>query len=192
MDRVNIVLTSGPVGRVINVIRDQSDQRSELERLAPGLRRYARALVARDADDPVHDADALTRDALGRAIRAERVGRSSNPRIWLYATLTTLNRARVRARSPVTPAAPANTDHSARGVTDALSVLPLDQREVLLLVVLEGFSYIEAADVLGLARGSIGARIARARATLEQSLDAARLVERRGLPRTPPYLRLVK
>ena len=171
------------------MIKDQSDQLSELERLAPGLRRYARALVARESDDPGRDAESLTRDALGRAIRA---GRATNVRIWLYATLTTLNRARVRSRSPVTPTAPANPGQPTQGVAEALSALPLDQREVFLLVVLEGFSYADAADVLGLPRGSIGARMARARALLEERLDTAGLVDRRARPRTPPYLRLVK
>jgi RNA polymerase sigma-70 factor (ECF subfamily) len=95
----------------------------------------------------------------------------------------------MRARKP--PVA-AKRDQQSPGVTEALTALPLDQREILLLVVLEGFSYAEVADALGLPRAAIGARVARARTVLEERLDASRLVERRGKPRTPPHLRLVK
>ncbi len=171
------------------MIRDQSDQRTELERLAPELRRFARALVARDSGDPARDAEALTRDTLARAIRAERQGRARDPRVWLRATLMGLNRARLKARGAAATPAPGN---AGPGVTDALSALPLDQREALLLVALEGFSYAEAAEALCVPRITVGARVARARLALETLLDAARTVDGRGKPSHPPHLRLIK
>ena len=170
------------------MIRDQSDQRTELERLAPELRRFARALVARDSGDPARDAEALTRDTLARAIRAERQGRARDPRVWLRATLMGLNRARLKARGASVPAAA----NAGPGVTDALGALPLDQREALLLVTLEGFSYAEAAEALCVPRIAIGARVARARITLETLLDGASPIDGRGKTRHPPHLRLVK
>jgi RNA polymerase sigma-70 factor, ECF subfamily len=170
------------------VIRDQSDQRTELERLAPELRRFARALVARDSDDPANDADALTRDTLARATRAERQGRARDPRVWLRATLMGLNRSRLKARGSAAPMA----GSAGPGVTDALGALPLDQREALLLVVLEGFSYAEAADALCVPRVAVGARVARARLALETLLDGASPSDGRGKPRHPPHLRVIK
>jgi len=44
--------------------------------------------------------------------------------------------------------------------------LPLEQREALLLVVLEGASYAEAADILGIPAGTLMSRLGRARAAL--------------------------
>ncbi len=166
------------------MIKDQPNSRAELDRLVPGLRRFARALVARNADDPRLAADTLTRDTLTRAARA---GGPSNLRIWLYATLTTLNRARARGASGPTKADSAN----GLGVTDALDALPLSQREALLLVVLEGFSYSEAGDALGLSRATVAALVARARVALEQRMDLARPSNARSTTRTAPYLRLV-
>lgn len=164
--------------------RDKIDGRGELDRLAPALRRYARALVARESADPQHDADCLARDTLARAERADR---SQNSRVWLYATLTMLNRARARSTTP---------RHNAReregaGVSDALTELPLDCREAYLLVTLEGFSHTEAGDILGVSRATVAARVARARLLLETRLDAARPLGERGKKRLPPYLRLV-
>ncbi len=174
------------------MLKNHTDQKQEFERLAPALRRYARALVALDAVDPAAEADELARETLSRAMRAERAGRAGNTRIWLYSTLTTLNRARARARGASATPHPAKAGILGIGVTEALSAVPLDQRELLLLVVLEGFSYVEAADALGLPRPTVAARIARARQTLDERL-AARIAESRGKPDArAPHLRLIK
>ena len=173
-----------------DVISGRGGQSAELERFAPGLRRYARALVARESEDPRRDADALTRETLARA---ERAGRTPSRRIWLYTTLITLNRARVHARK--SQAAAGAHKPGDQGVTDALNALPLDHREALLLVVLERFTYGEAADALGLTRSAVAARVARARVLLEEFLEqgaGARGPDERVKPRRPPYLRLIE
>ena len=174
------------------MFKDHSDQRTELERLTPGLRRYARALVARDVDDSRLEADALTSETLARAMRADHGARIQSQRIWLYATLTTLNRARARRQPPREKSASPDGKPAGRGVSDALDALPLDHREALLLVVLEGFTYGEAGDALGLSRAAVGARIARARSILDQRLDAAQPADARKKQNPPPYLRLVE
>jgi RNA polymerase sigma-70 factor (ECF subfamily) len=51
-------------------------------------------------------------------------------------------------------------------VARAVDVLPEEQREALLLVVLEGLSYAEAAQVLGIPDGTLMSRLSRARAAL--------------------------
>ena len=50
----------------------------------------------------------------------------------------------------------------------ALMALPEDQRAVMLLVAVEGFSYRDAAEVLDVPIGTIMSRISRARLELEQ------------------------
>lgn len=53
----------------------------------------------------------------------------------------------------------------------ALATLPSDQREALLLVGAEGFSYEEAAEICGCAVGTIKSRVNRARNRLVEVLD---------------------
>ncbi len=48
-------------------------------------------------------------------------------------------------------------------VTDAIDKLPPEQREVLVLVCVEDFSYAEAAQTLGVPVGTVMSRLARAR-----------------------------
>jgi RNA polymerase sigma-70 factor (ECF subfamily) len=57
----------------------------------------------------------------------------------------------------------------------ALSTLPTDQREALILVGASGFSYEEAANICGVAVGTIKSRVNRARSALTRmlSVDAA-------------------
>jgi RNA polymerase sigma-70 factor (ECF subfamily) len=53
----------------------------------------------------------------------------------------------------------------------ALDSLPPDQRAAVLLVDAEGLDYADAAEVLGVAPGTIASRLSRARATLRRALD---------------------
>ena len=58
-----------------------------------------------------------------------------------------------------------------RDLDRALTLLPVDQREVLLLVCLEELSYTEAAKVLGVPQGTVMSRLSRARARLKSILS---------------------
>jgi RNA polymerase sigma-70 factor (ECF subfamily) len=53
-----------------------------------------------------------------------------------------------------------------REVQDAMTRLPGDQREALLIVALEGKTFDEAASLLDIPKGTLMSRLARARATL--------------------------
>ena len=153
-----------------------------------GLRRYARALVARDADDPKMAAEGLLSETINRLQASSEQARSGNLRIWLFATLTSLNRRRLRNAAIPPPPAP----HGPLGVTEAIACLPLECREPLLLIVLEGFSYAEAGDVLGIPKLGIGHRMARARHILDQHLEAPQGSDMRHRARPVPHLRVVK
>ena len=148
--------------------------RQNVEATIPALRRYARALT-RDADI----ADDLVQDTLVRALRSEHLFHGGDVRSWLYTILTNLNRNRLRslARRPVLSPiedndAPdlAGPEAGGRDIERALATLVDDQRNALLLVVLEGLSYREVAEVQGVPIGTVMSRLARARQQLHQIL----------------------
>jgi RNA polymerase sigma-70 factor (ECF subfamily) len=157
--------------------------RQSIEATIPALRRYARALT-RDAEI----ADDLVQDTLVRALRSEHLFHGGDIRSWLYTILTNLNRNRLRslARRPTISLigdddAPdmAGPESGARDIGRALASLVEDQRAALLLVVLEGLSYREVAEVQGVPIGTVMSRLARARAQIRAYLDGERPTLRR-------------
>jgi RNA polymerase sigma-70 factor (ECF subfamily) len=52
----------------------------------------------------------------------------------------------------------------------ALAVLPAEQRAAVLLVLREGYSYTDAAQIMGIPRGTVASRVAAARTTLMEAL----------------------
>ena len=157
--------------------------RQSVEAMIPALRRYARAL-ARDADI----ADDLVQDTLVRALRSERLFLGGDIRSWLYTILTNLNKNRRRslARRPqFMPLLDNNPDASGteaegRDIARALATLVEEQRSVLLLVMLEGLSYREVADIQAVPIGTVMSRLARARAHVKAALEGERPALRRG------------
>ena len=157
--------------------------RKEVEATIPALRRYARALT--------HDAelaDDLVQDTLVRALRSEHLFHGGDVRSWLYTILTNLNRNRLRSlsrRPMLTPiddndmAGASGPEAGGRDIERALAALAEEQRAVLLLVVLEGLSYREVAEVQGVPIGTVMSRLARARSQIKAYLDGARPTLRR-------------
>jgi RNA polymerase sigma-70 factor, ECF subfamily len=72
----------------------------------------------------------------------------------------------------------------------ALFDLRLEEREALLLVVLEGFNYAQAARILKISPSVLVTRLARARASLNQIARGENFA--RPVTPHPPYLRLIK
>ncbi len=154
-----------------------------VEATIPALRRYARALT-RNADT----ADDLVQDTLVRALRSEHLFHGGDIRSWLYTILTNLNRNRLRslARRPMLLSiedndAPdmAGPEAGQRDIVRALDSLVEEQRSALLLVVLEGLSYREVADVQGVPIGTVMSRLARARVQIKAHLNGERPALRR-------------
>ncbi len=149
----------------------------------PALRRYARALT-RDADV----ADDLVQDTLVRALRSQHLFHGGELRSWLYTILINLNRNRLRTlarRPPLTVIgendAPdmSGPEAGGRDIERALASLVEEQRTALLLVVLEGLSYRQVAEVQGVPIGTVMSRLARARVQIKAYLDSERPVLRR-------------
>ena len=156
-----------------------SDFSRKLEAEIPALRRYARYLT-RDTDR----ADDLVQDSLERAIAKRRLWHNPESlRPWLFALQRNvyLNQLRRQTRRPAevpmdqvfaeSGQGEAQTDQiMAREVLVALDTLEPDQREVLVLVAVEGLLYREAATVLGLPAGTVMSRLSRGRAQLRKTL----------------------
>jgi RNA polymerase sigma-70 factor (ECF subfamily) len=159
-----------------------SEFRQRVEAAIPALRRYARALT-RDSET----ADDIVQDTLVRALRSEHLFHDGDVRAWLYTILTNLNRNRLRSlsRRPIlTPikdgdAAITGPDTGSRDIARALDDLAEDQRAALLLVVLEGLTYREVAEVQGVPIGTVMSRLARARMQIKAYLDGERPALRR-------------
>jgi RNA polymerase sigma-70 factor (ECF subfamily) len=160
---------------VLNQGARLSEFLDEMTACVPALRRYAHALT-RDADR----ADDLVQDCLERAIRKKSLWRPTGSlQAWLFTMLLNVYRNDLRSRRrrgtavpldrmPSEPAvAPAQPGRLALAEMErALGRLPEEQREALLLVVLEGMSYADAAAVLEIPPGTLMSRLGRARAAL--------------------------
>ena len=143
----------------------------------PRLRRYARALTG-GADT----ADDLVQDTLERALEKWRLWQQERElRPWLFSIMHNLHvdgrrrDHRIDFRDdddlpmPVQRASQADA-LELRDLERALALLPVDQREVLLLVGLEELSYSEVAHALNIPQGTVMSRLSRARARLKALL----------------------
>lgn len=166
------------------------DFHDELEASVPALRRYARALTRN-----IDHADDLVQDCLERALSRRGLFRPRGPlRPWLFTILTNLHRNARRSERrrgdqvdldamPELGTPAPQPGHLALAELDrAIGTLPLDQKEALLLVTLEGLAYVEAAAILGIPTGTLMSRLGRARATLRHLTGTAQ----------EPHLRTVK
>ena len=101
---------------------------------------------------------------------------------WLYRITynSCIDELRRRRRHPVTEhdptdpiserPGPERVVSAAETVRSALAALPVDQRVTVVLVDGEGFGHEEAARILGVAPGTVGSRLHRARAALRRVL----------------------
>jgi len=170
--------------------------RDDMARLIPGLRRFARALVSAEPEERRESADRLAQEAIVRALRSDWSGRGADLRIWLYGTVASLNRERLRdAAARARQSGETELAGAQRGATPAneaakaFEALDCDEREALALIAIEGLDYGEACEALKIARPMLIARLARARRALSDRIENSHEI-RPG--RQAPYLRLVK
>ena len=144
----------------------------------PRLRRYARALAGnRD------DADDLVQDTLERAWAKSALWRGvADMRGWLFGIMHNLHvdgvrRPRIATQTmdddtPEVATAPAQGERLAvLDLQAALDLLPLEQKEIVLLVALEDMAYADVAKTLGIPIGTVMSRLSRGRERLRALMD---------------------
>ena len=159
----------------------------------PQLRRYARALTGDRAW-----ADDLVQDTAERALARWTAFRpDTNLRAWLLTILRHLYIDQLRVRREIAvddESAPWRNLEAPHGEVDglvlrdvqrALYYLPVEQREVLLLVGVEELTYQEAASALGVPVGTVMSRLSRAREHMRALLTE-------GPTRKSPPLKVVR
>jgi RNA polymerase sigma-70 factor (ECF subfamily) len=160
----------------------------------PALRRYARLLTG-DA----HRADDLVQDTLERACTRWSLWQPGSVlRSWLLTLMHNLHANQRRdwrhddGHADLDDVAEPSHEPMARAgdqldLRRALEALPAPLREVLLLVTVEEYSYVEAAAILGVPVGTVMSRLNRAREKLRLQMTAPA-----AAPRSAPPLQLVK
>ena len=141
------------------------------------------AVALRTMRNPEDAADALQDAYISAFRRAGSFRGESQVTTWLHrvvvnACLDRLRRMRTRAADPLpedldrstvlasAPADPIEEQQQRTDVEAALGQLNPDQRAALVLVDMQGWSVAEAADILGVAPGTVKSRCARGRARL--------------------------
>jgi len=150
--------------------------------LLPKLRRFAVGLAGHPADG-----DDLCQMTIERAL-AHRDKWQDGTRLdsWMYRIMRNIwiDEQRARSRRMQTfvdeeaglsvGTEGGQESHVELGAIDrALGTLPEDQREAVLLVMVEGFSYREAADIVGCPVGTLNSRLVRGRDALLTMLEEA-------------------
>ena len=158
--------------------------------------------VARHLASSREDADELMQETYARAFRSWRSFQpGTNMRAWLLRILTNLNidRGRRQQRAPQMQPLEANDyylydrlSENDDGVSDedrvverlsqddivtALSAVPHDFRDVIVLVDLGDFSYADAAQILDIPVGTVMSRLHRGRRILKRELAESALEE---------------
>lgn len=160
---------------------ETSDFRESLVKAIPSLRAFAVSL-SRNADR----ADDLVQETLVKAWDKQNSFQpGTNLKAWLFTILRNEFYSQMRKRgrevqdSDGAITAQIAVRPSQDGTLDlddfrkALTVLPEDQREAIVLIGASGFSYEEAAEICGCAVGTIKSRVSRARTRLQEILNVS-------------------
>lgn len=185
--------TSGTDGTARSQERVVSFDRYVLPEVAV-LYRVALSLTGQPAD-----AEDLVQDTLVRAYRAVDRFDGAHPRAWLLTILRHTHINRNRRTRPflladgdavgvmverLAPSAPPSDEvlistQFQAVVAEALDALPQKHRAVVALVDIDGMTYQEAADALGIPRGTVMSRLHRARKRIRDDLDDSGALPRR-------------
>lgn len=143
----------------------------ELTGLIPNMRAFARSLCGDAAE-----ADDLAQEALAKAwAHRESFEPGTNMKAWTFMIIRNQfysEKRRSWRRQPLDPEVAERTLVAVNNPTGALeldevrramAMLPDDQREALILIGAGGLSYEEAAEVTGVAVGTVKSRVSRAR-----------------------------
>ena len=149
----------------------------QIVELLPRLRRFARALAGNTSD-----ADDLVQICIERALtRSDQLRPDAPLAGWMFGILRHAwideVRGRTRRNRVFAPeelgehvADPTSAHAQILPVQQAMQRLPDEQREVIGLVLIEGLSYNEAAQITGVPVGTVTSRLARGRVALQKML----------------------
>ena len=156
----------------------------DLAQLLPRLRRFAHSLSRNSAD-----ADDLTQSTVERALRSrDQWLQGTRLDSWLYRIMRNLwiDTARARTRrerheAPEEEAQSVGEDPresieaslELKRAMDAMERLPDDQREIVALILVEGFGYREVSEMLDLPIGTVSSRLVRGRTALLEMLGGS-------------------
>ncbi len=153
--------------------------REQLVGALPRLRRFARTLTRN-----VADADDLVQIAVERALlKFDQWRPESRFESWMFGIIRNAWIDEVRSRrrqdriflpeeSGENVGDASNEAQATRlSMQRALMALPEEQREAIALVLIEGLSYKEASDVLGIPMGTLTSRLARGREAMQANLS---------------------
>jgi RNA polymerase sigma-70 factor (ECF subfamily) len=150
--------------------------------LLPSLRRYSRSLTRSDADG-----EDLLQDCVEKVLARRSQWRGMNLRGWALTIMTNLYR-NTRRQSPRNatveldaaeelPSADVTSDPLERArLESALNSLSEENRAVLMLVVVEGYTYGEVAATLDIPIGTVMSRLSRARQRLGERMKADNVI----------------
>lgn len=154
------------------------DPRNELVEHLPALRAFALSLTRNGAT-----ADDMVQDTVVKAwTNIDKFKPGTKMRAWLFTILRNtyyssrrkLNREVADVDGVFTATLSVKPEHDGRmqlsDFKEAFEMLPDEQREALILVGASGFSYEEAADMCGVAVGTVKSRANRGRAKLTELL----------------------
>lgn len=155
------------------------DPKDELVTHLQALRAFALSLTRNRAT-----ADDMMQDTVLKAwSNMDKFEPGTNMRAWLFTILRNnfynsrrkLNREVADVDNVFSEKMSVKPDHDGRlqmtEFKQALSLLPDEQREALILVGASGFSYEDAAEMCGVATGTIKSRVNRARAKLAELMQ---------------------
>lgn len=163
----------------------EHDLRTQIVALLPRLRSFARGIAGSR-----HDGDDLLQAACEKALsRLHQFEVGTRLDRWIMQIVKTTHIDRIRQWQRQRPAdltaeiadvlpfdARIHEQTEARQdlsiVRAAFAQLPQEQREVMVLVVMEGMSYQDAADALDVPIGTVMSRLARARRKLMQAIES--------------------
>lgn len=151
---------------------------TQIEILLPELHAYARWICS-PSDDP----EDLVQSAIERSLRTDgRPGLLEDLRPWMFRIIRNLHldelrRRRIRMEYTVREKRLSGDIGEMRDMPRdvlirlAFENLDPDKREILFLVDVVGLKYSEAADLIGVAAGTVMSRVSRARRSLREAIE---------------------
>lgn len=155
--------------------------KEELTQLLPALRRFAYSLTGARAD-----ADDLLQNTIERLLSREM---PENVELikWAFRVCRNIwideyRACKIRHNAAQLPELEEPTEDGTnriyneitlKQVNTAMEKLPDDQRSILALIAIQGMSYKEVAETLGIPIGTVMSRLARARIALSQFLNSS-------------------